>query len=144
MSMDYSKIKELLVNNGYSWTKSRRLVYETVYVGKPKSINDIISSLDGQVDRVSVYRVIELYEKLGAVNRINIGWKYKLELSDKFVPHHHHLTCLNCGQVIDIEDEEHIDNFIEEVTSKFSFKPERHAFEIEGLCINCHVKQRLA
>lgn len=65
------------------------------------------------------------------------GWKYKLELSDEFVSHHHHVSCLRCGTVVDIQDEEHIDAFIQEVAQRIGFKPRRHQFEIDGYCKNC-------
>ncbi|HEY1645086.1 MAG TPA: Fur family transcriptional regulator [Candidatus Saccharimonadales bacterium] len=132
-----SQLKSILSDNGFSWTESRAAVFKSLAGGKPLSMNEVISKVNTQADRVSVYRTIELFERLGIVRRINVGWKYKIELSDQFVAHHHHLSCLKCGQIIDIEDERHIDKFIKEVADKFGFEPKNHQFEIDGICRNC-------
>lgn len=121
-------------------TKARTETFKLLLTPEPQSLKQILDKAKGKIDRVSVYRNLWLFEKLDIVHRINFGWKYKLELSDKFMSHHHHLNCLSCGQVIDIKDEKHIDNFINQVSSKASFKPIRHLFEIEGYCVNCQDK----
>lgn len=100
-------------------------------------MKEIIDRASGSVDRVSIYRNIELFEELGIVNRIQHGWKYKIELSELFVGHHHHLNCLKCSRTFDIEDEDHIDEFIETVSTKIGFTPKRHVFEVEGYCGEC-------
>ena len=87
-------LKKTLVDNGYSLTRARLAVFELLNNNEPQTISQILAKANGLVDRVSVYRNIELFEKLGIVRRIYLGWKYKLELSDKFFAHHHHLTAL--------------------------------------------------
>lgn len=132
-----TQFTRILANNGYRLTAARQKTFQLLANPEPQSIRDILVKADGAVDRVSVYRNIELFEKLGIVHRIYIGWKYKLELSDAFVAHHHHLSCLRCGTVIDIEDEQHIDDFIHNIADKFGFAPRRHQFEIDGYCKQC-------
>lgn len=39
----------------------------------------------GHLDRASLYRIITVFERIGIVRRINIGWKYKIELSVGFL-----------------------------------------------------------
>ena len=138
---DVHTFRTLLRAHGYRVTDSREATFKLLVHPEPQSMREIIKRGDGSVDRVSVYRNIELFEKLGIVNRIYIGWKYKLELSDDFVRPHHHLTCLGCGNIIDIKDEAHIDEFIAELATRFDFQPRRHQFEIDGYCKNCRVKQ---
>lgn len=88
-------------------------------------------------DRVSVYRCIEVFEKIGVVHRIQNGWKYKLELGDVFKPHHHHMTCIVCGTSIEIKEPKSLHDEIHSLSKNYSFKPTRHSFEIEGYCQNC-------
>ncbi len=128
---------QTLADNGYSTTKARQAVFRLLIGSEPQSMHQLLERAKGTVDRVSVYRNIEVFEKIGIVHRIYIGWKYKLELSDQFISHHHHLSCLKCGKVIDIEDERHIDEFIKEVSVKFGFEPRRHQFEVDGYCREC-------
>jgi len=42
---------------------------------------------------------------LVSFNAWQIGWKYKLELSNAFQHHHHHLTCLQCGGVTPLPED---------------------------------------
>jgi Fur family ferric uptake transcriptional regulator len=100
-------------------------------------MNELLHKSAGNIDRVTTYRTIDVFEKIGLVHRIYIGWKYKLELSDQFLRHHHHISCLSCGTVIDIEDEQHIDEFIRKIADEFGFAPRSHNFEIDGYCANC-------
>lgn len=136
-----SVFKATLEHNDYSLTKSRLILFNLLNNAEPQTIAQIQSKAKGAIDRVTIYRNIELFEKIGIVRRIYVGWKYKLELSDKFIDHHHHLTCLNCGKTIDIKDEQHIDSFIGEISREFNFTPSRHQFEIEGLCNECTVNK---
>ena len=77
-------------------------------------MHDLIKRTKG-VDRASVYRAVRLFEQLGIVQRLNTGWKYKIELTDKFAEHHHHLTCLQCGKTIAMGESE-----LEEMISKLA------------------------
>lgn len=138
---DLDNFRRILTDNGYRITEAREATFKLLISPEPQSMREIIAKAGGKVDRVSIYRSIELFEKLGIVYRIYIGWKYKLELSDEFIAHHHHLSCLGCGKIIDIEDEQHIDEFIESVASKVGFKPRRHQFEVDGYCGDCTAKE---
>lgn len=130
----------ILSSNGYRVTRPRISLFNLLISAEPQSIAQILAKASFKIDRVSVYRNIELFERLGIVHRIYVGWKYKLELSDLFVEHHHHMSCIVCGKVIDIDDEIHIDQFIEKVSAKFEFTPRRHLFEVDGYCKGCKNK----
>lgn len=134
---ELAQFRLILRNQAHQVTKTRELVFKLLLSPEPQTINEILRKANGTVDRVSVYRNLDLFEKLGIAHRIYIGWKYKIELSDEFTGHHHHLSCLKCGKVIDIEDEKHIDDFIQEISSKFGFQPRRHQFEVDGYCKEC-------
>jgi Fe2+ or Zn2+ uptake regulation protein len=134
------QLHQILTDNGYHVTKAREATFGLLQSPSPLSVREILDKSAGTVDRVSIYRNLELFEKLGIVHRIHVGWKYKLELSDSFVAHHHHLSCLTCGKTIDIQDEKHIDEFIREIAAASGFTPRRHQFEIDGYCRECQDK----
>lgn len=90
----------------------------------------------GNIDRASVYRAVDLFERLGVVQRLHTGWKYKVELSDKFAEHHHHLTCIRCGATAAM-NEKGLEAVIEQLTAAHHFKPTAHQIEIQGLCTRC-------
>lgn len=143
MTSDYEqRFRQVLVKNGQSATKARLYIFSLLISGEPQSMKHLIDKAAGKVDRVSVYRNIELFERLGIVKKVYIGWKYKVELSDMFTDHHHHLLCLGCGTVIDIEDEKHIESFIHSVAREQNFTVRSHQFEIEGYCSSCANKNK--
>jgi len=129
--------KSVLNDHGYSLTKARQTVFELLISPEPQSMGELTKKAMGKLDRASVYRNVALFEQLGIVHRIYIGWKYKLELSDDFLAHHHHLSCLRCGKVIDIHDDTGVEEFIETVTKKIGFIPRRHQLEVDGVCGDC-------
>lgn len=130
--------EKILRDNGFSLTKSRRAIFISLLENKrPQSMAEVIAAAKESADRVSVYRTIELFEKLGIVQRINIGWKYKIELSEAFLDHHHHMTCLGCGRVVPIKDDSVLEAMIERLGSQNGFTLTAHQLEIQGYCSDC-------
>lgn len=127
--------KKLLKQNGQSVTRARLAVFGALLGQEPLSMPRLAERA-GNVNRASVYRAIELFERLGIVQRLNAGWKYRLELTDKFNEHHHHLTCLGCGRTIAINETE-LEQLITNLAASHNFKPSSHQIEIQGLCKDC-------
>lgn len=136
MSSSTETFKSLLKEAGYSLTKARLLVFETLLRNhEPMSMSGLVAATNS-VDRASVYRAVELFEHLRIIQRITTGWKYKLELSDRFTEHHHHLTCVRCERIIKINEDE-LEQFIDDVAKRAHFTPTAHQIEIQGLCEAC-------
>jgi Fur family ferric uptake transcriptional regulator len=131
---------KILKDAGYSLTTARRLVFELLHNSEPMSVHSIHEHLKDQIDRASVYRVINVFEEIGIVQRINIGWKYKLELTDVFNDHHHHISCIGCSKIVAIEEDQQIEKLIEAFSEKYEITAERHQLEIQGYCEKCLAK----
>jgi Fur family ferric uptake transcriptional regulator len=125
----------LLKTSGYSVTAARTAVFKTLLDQEPMSMHQLVEGV-GKIDRASVYRAVELFERLGVLQRVNIGWKYKLELTDKFAGHHHHLTCTSCGRTVAMNEDE-LERLIAKLAATYDFKPSAHQIEIQGLCTAC-------
>jgi Fur family ferric uptake transcriptional regulator len=136
MSQINPEIATILRSNGLSITKQRVYVFELLEGRDPLTMNELYDLAKGQLDRATLYRILAVFEELGIVQRINIGWKYKIELSDKFAEHHHHLTCLKCHKVIPINERE-LEAFISQLANAHDFKPAEHQIEIQGYCQAC-------
>lgn len=134
----YDTLKALLKNSGYSLTKPRRIIFDLLAGQEPQSMQVLVQRAAGKVNRATVYRTIELFERLGIAHRLNIGWKYKIELSDVFKDHHHHLYCTNCGTTRILPANNMLESMIETLARKESFAIRGHQLEIYGLCPNCH------
>lgn len=135
MSSSKEIFVELVKQGGSRVTKARLTVFEQLCDHEPISMHDLVRYCSG-VDRASVYRTIELFERLGIAQRLHIGWKYKIELTDRFAAHHHHLTCLGCGKTIAINESD-LEHVIDALAAQHSFTATAHQIELQGFCEAC-------
>jgi len=140
MTDPISQFKEVLKQNGQKLTTARKIVFEALQDKEPQTMQEVYSYCEGFADRSSVYRTIALFEQIGIVKRLQIGWKYKLELSDDFHHHHHHLTCLNCGKTIPLHEDDELEKRLKFLSEKQGFLITEHQLEIQGYCSDCQPK----
>jgi Fur family ferric uptake transcriptional regulator len=133
----HETLRALLKKDGISLTKPRRIIFDLLLGQEPQSMQVLIKRANGRVDRATVYRTVELFEKLGIVRRLNVGWKYKIELSDVFVGHHHHFHCTNCGRTYSLPPNPMLETMIDSQINKDGFSPRGHNLQIYGMCPNC-------
>jgi len=126
-----------LKQNKFSVTGARTLVFEALQDEEPLSMAELQIKLDGMVDRASLYRTVDLFEKLGIVQRLQNGWKYKLELADDFNFHHHHISCKNCGLTLPVREDLTLEASIRTLAMEYGFTEATHQLEIRGLCPRC-------
>lgn len=130
------QLKNVLKQHRQSLTKARRTVFAALQGAEPQTMHHLVAACPA-IDRASVYRAVALFEKLGIVQRLQIGWKYKLELSDTFSHHHHHLTCLKCGRVIPFGEDKELENKLSSIAGSQNFTMQGHQLEIQGICKAC-------
>jgi Fur family ferric uptake transcriptional regulator len=130
-------LKTVLGRNGASLTKTRWQLFNLLLNKGPLSTTELAELAQDKVDRATVYRTVELFEDLGIVQRINFGWKYKLELTDMFVGHHHHLHCTYCGTSYKMPESNILETMIDNVAAQSGFSPRNHTLEIYGMCQEC-------
>ena len=133
----YDTLKMLLKKDGASLTKPRKIIFDNLQGQKPQNMQQIVNGANGKVDRATVYRTMELFERLGIVQRIAIGWKHKFELSDVFVGHHHHFHCTNCDRTFTLPSNPMLETMIDTMSAKTGYSPRGHQLEIYGLCKKC-------
>lgn len=126
-----------LKKHGYSITRVRRLVFSTLDKQAPQTMNELISRLTPTIDRASAYRTVALFESIGIVQRLQIGWKYKLELSDEFNDHHHHISCVKCGQLQSFHENEDFVRLLEQSAAHSGYLLVNHQVDLQGICKNC-------
>jgi Fur family ferric uptake transcriptional regulator len=136
-------LTDILKANGYSITRPRAMLFDYLTDKEPLTIQKIITHFKTSIDRASIYRTLKLFESLGVIQRLRFGWKYKIELTDKFAEHHHHLSCLQCGKMIVINESE-FENFIQHFAFKNGFQATQHQIEIQGYCENCKKQEHRA
>lgn len=135
--LNIEKMHSILKQHGYRVTTPRDQLFRLFDNPEPLSMNDLLKKAGGRLDRVSIYRNVEIFEELHIIKRIVIGWKYKLELSDLFLSHHHHLSCTACGSITDTPDTNELEDYMRRIASKNNFEITDHQFEISGICVRC-------
>lgn len=138
MSTSLQQLHDRLRQHDHSLTQTRDLVFLELQQHGPVSMNQLIKKLDPKVNRASVYRTILLFEQLDIVQRIQLGWKYKLELSGDFSYHHHHIICTKCNKIINIDEDDFIEARLQQIAQANNFVIQDHQLEISGLCADCH------
>lgn len=133
-------LTEKLRANNMSITSSRVRVFKVLEQLGPISMADLCDNLVKTTDRASVYRTIDLFEKLNIVQRLTFGWKYKLELSNEYQEHHHHLLCQLCGVLVSFHEHQKLEQQISDIAEKNGFALTSHQIELQGVCRECQQK----
>lgn len=100
-----------------------------------QEVHSILKEKGFNVDIVTIYRTLELFENLELVRKTQFEDKtarYELISGQE---HHHHLVCIKCGLVEDVVINE--DKFVHEIEIQSEFKVERHSLEFFGFCKRC-------
>ncbi len=108
--------------------------------GEPLSMQQIISRITDH-HFVSIYRSVDVLYKAGVVKQVSSGFKNLFELSDEFVPHHHHASCEICGRSLAIIDPE-LESLMDRLCRAAGLSPTTHQFELFGICSDCQARQR--
>jgi Fur family ferric uptake transcriptional regulator len=107
--------------------------------GKPLTVQEVHQQFhDTTADLASIYRSINLFYDLGILIKLDFHDKqYRYELSDVFVPHHHHLICKQCGHIDNVFEQCLPGGFEEEIRRQCGFEVESHVLEFYGVCESC-------
>ena len=139
--------REILSDNNISITNPRIIVLEQLLkYKKPISIDSLLSSLNNQVAKSTLYRVLNDLKDINILHEFSTPDNQTVvELILEDHPHHHHLFCSDCGEIIDVEMATEFENRllkeIKRIEKKFNFVIEDHRLELFGkctdLCVNC-------
>ncbi len=90
---------------------------------------------DPRLGRATVYRLVETLAGMGLLDRISFAdgtHRYRVCSEE----HHHHLTCVQCHQVVEVPlclpDEQ-----FASISEQTGFTIEGHALEVFGRCPRC-------
>lgn len=137
--MDLQLFKNTLKKHGLSTTQERKCLFELLdKQHEPIPMKQLVDEARHKINRSTVYRTVDLFEKIGVVSRVYTGWKYRIELSDSFSSHHHHMTCVQCDTIIAFDELPHFHDELKKLEQKHSFTVQSHSFELKGLCKSCH------
>jgi Fur family ferric uptake transcriptional regulator len=89
-----------------------------------------------KVSKATVYNTLELLQNAGLVSKYRFA-----ESSSRYEkafgrPHHHHLICLACGDIIEFVNEK-LERIQEEVSAEKKFSPQSYSLQVFGTCSKC-------
>jgi Fur family ferric uptake transcriptional regulator len=89
------------------------------------------------IGRATVYRALEVLERMGVLNRVHLGACHAFTVCDE--GHHHHLLCSSCNAVVPI-DANAIEAEIQKLARRLQFQVDTHMLEFAGRCADCLAK----
>ncbi len=130
-----------LRQRGERLTIQRRMVIEALGSGAHQTIaqlQHVIEQRGLTLDSATVYRILEHLNAIGVVSHTDMGERgivYEL-ISGK---HHHHLVCLSCGAVIEMDDSV-LNSLRNSLQDEYAFLPRLDHMAIFGYCHVCQQK----
>ncbi len=136
-------IKEALHDARYKLTPQREVTLRVLLENESDhlSAEDVFMKVKDKYPEIglaTVYRTLELLNELKILDKINFGdgvsrYDLRKEGAEHF---HHHLVCINCGSVEEIE-EDLLGDVEKIVESDFQFKITDHRLTFHGICRTC-------
>jgi Fe2+ or Zn2+ uptake regulation protein len=129
-----------LRDKGFKITKVRLgIVEQFMNASIPLAAKDLINSFHDhgtKVNKTTIYRELDFLLSEKIIKEIEFGEGQKrYELED--FKHHHHLICLNCRKVEDIELKVDLEKEEDRFLKQNGFKVINHSLEFFGYCKNC-------
>jgi Fur family ferric uptake transcriptional regulator len=128
-----------LREEGGRLTLPRKMVLEVLREsGAHLTVEDVRHQLEAQghsLDSPTIYRVLQWLKEMGVVSQTDLGGEaimYQI-LGDK---PHHHLVCLSCGAVSDLDDSA-LESLRRHLRNDYGFEPRIDHLAIFGLCKHC-------
>jgi Fur family transcriptional regulator, ferric uptake regulator len=138
-------VRDHVARHGLRRSTTRDLVVETfLAVGDHASVEELtarVRARDPAVGQATVYRTLKLLQECGvaAARRFGDGaTRFEPVLAR---PHHDHLICTGCGEIVEFENPE-IESLQLEVARRHGFSTDTHRMELYGRCARCRRARR--
>lgn len=136
-------VEQRLGESAIRYTRGRRAVVTALSASDgPRSAAELHRELGDSVPLSSLYRSLAVLEEVGIVIP-HFGTKNltRYELAEWITGHHHHLVCVDCGTVDDVDVppdyEAEVRDLADRIGRLARFNPTGHVLEIEGVCARC-------
>lgn len=140
----HAEVGRRLATRGVRYTSGRRTVIGALQrVSGPQSAADLHKRIRS-VPLSSLYRSLTVLDESGIVRRHHdaVGLA-RFELAEWLTGHHHHVVCIDCGTVEDVEldaaTETVLDTVAASVAGSAGYELGGHVLEVEGVCSSCRV-----
>lgn len=136
----HAEVLQLLKKSRLSITESRQRILDLFLRAKGAlSHADIEKKIADGIDRVTIYRTLQVFEEKGIIHTIpsaDNAIKYALCKEDCAEGHHHdnhvHFVCDNCGKTICLD---HV--HVPDIKLPKGFLPREANMVVSGVCSEC-------
>lgn len=147
MEKRIERIKEALHDARYKLTPQREVTVRVLLENESShlSAEDVFMKVKDKYPEIglaTVYRTLELLNELNVLDKVNFGdGVSRYDLRKEGAQHfHHHLICINCGSVEEVE-EDLLTDVEKIVTRDFNFDIIDHRLTFHGICKLCKGKE---
>lgn len=152
MPENQDKFKDLLKKNGLKVTTQRVAILE-VLNNRPgkhltaEEIYDYVKKKYPEIGLATVYRTIQLLSELNLIDKLNLddGYvRYEIGRKDRQETghHHHHLICLDCGNVFAFQDDL-LETLEGRIKDSMGFEVVDHEVKLFGHCKKCRADKSI-
>lgn len=136
-------LKKYLKDNKYRNTPERYEVLDVILNEEGHFDADELyvnlKKINSKVSRATVYNTLEILLECGIVSRYRFGENHSRYEKNIGKPHHEHLVCLECGEIIEFTNNQ-ILKIQNKVCEENKFQPTSATFQIFGYCQKCQIK----
>ena len=139
----HDQVRSRLASRDIRYTPGRRRVVTALLdAGGPRSAAELHDDLNRHLPLSSLYRSLAVMSDALVLDPHNATKGLtRYELAEWLQGHHHHLVCIDCGSVEDIEIpdpvESNLKGLIAVITADREFASTGHSLEIDGRCRRC-------
>ncbi|MEM7147309.1 MAG: transcriptional repressor [Verrucomicrobiota bacterium] len=132
------QVDDFIKKRGLRKTAQREVIIEAAFSTTEhytaEELWERARQIDPATSRATVYRTITLLVDAGLLHEIDLGRDQKY-YDPNFVdhPHHNHLICIDCGKVVEFEDE-NVAVLEDCITRRLGFRPTKKSLRIEACC----------
>ncbi|HLS54275.1 MAG TPA: Fur family transcriptional regulator [Tissierellaceae bacterium] len=144
MELDIREYKETLRREGYKLTDQRKAILSTIIEHHEEHLScdeifNLVSKKYPDIGIATVYRTLQLFEKLNIVYKLNFddGFsRYEINYGTG-EHHHHHLICVKCGEVLEVQLDL-LEALEKEIENRGIFTIIDHNVQFYGFCNDCN------
>lgn len=143
MESRIDRIKKQLSGASYKLTPQREATVQVLLENEEDHLSAedvflLVREKSPDIGLATVYRTLELLNELNVVDKIQFGdGVSRYDLRQEGAAHfHHHLVCIECGAVDEIQ-EDLLEDVEEIVEKRWNFIIKDHRLTFHGICHRC-------
>jgi Fe2+ or Zn2+ uptake regulation protein len=138
----HSIARKRLASIDQRYSTGRQQLVEALHRAAHPLVATEIVAATRDLPQSSVYRNLAVLESAGVVVKVlTNGDRAAFELAEELKGHHHHIVCVACGQVLDIDIPQNVERLLDkslaDTVAAVGFVLSGHRLDLLGRCANC-------